>query len=138
MIELMVTYSLTMLGVHYSWGGDNRLEGFDCSGFVQECLASIGKDKKGDQTAQYLYDYFSSRHMFNSGLAERGNLLFFGKHSKDIGHIAIALDEDHLIEAAGGGRLCRTIEDAKRLGACVRIRPIRYRSDLVGIIDFTK
>jgi cell wall-associated NlpC family hydrolase len=128
--DAMIEYAKSMLGTPYIWGGSNALLGFDCSGFVQEVLASIGADPLGDQTAQTLFNHFSKSIQKEP---QKGSLLFFGKDQKRITHIAIALGDGQMIEAGGGGSSTKTRADAEKTGACVRIRPIENRSDLVAI-----
>lgn len=61
----LVTTALSYLGTPYIWGGDDP-SGFDCSGFVIECLKSVGLlSEKEDYTADGLY------HLFNPPIADR-------------------------------------------------------------------
>lgn len=54
-----VTTALSYLGTPYIWGGDDP-SGFDCSGFVIECLKSVGLlSENEDFTADGLYRKFS-------------------------------------------------------------------------------
>jgi cell wall-associated NlpC family hydrolase len=134
MKELFLAILMSHIGVPYKWGGNNRLEGFDCSGFVQEGLMSIGLDPRGDQTAQGLFEILSQIHnvkFINEPL--RGDILFFGKDAESITHTAVAINSVLMIEAGGGGRNTTTIEDAKAHSAMVRVRPIR--KDLVRIVE---
>jgi Cell wall-associated hydrolases (invasion-associated proteins) len=75
-----------MLGLPYIWGGSNPLTGMDCSGYVQEILAAGGVDPKGDQTAQGLFDFFSTNGLI--GAKGAGSLAFYGKSPKAITHVA--------------------------------------------------
>lgn len=128
MLEIMIFYSMSMLGTPYIWGGNNQLQGFDCSGFVQEALASVGMDPPGDQTAQSLHDFLTQKGWPTK--LERGSILFFGENLDNITHTSIALNERIMIEAGGGSKLTRSYVMAKEKGAYVRIRPIR--KDLVN------
>lgn len=114
------------IGVPYKWGGNNALEGFDCSGFVQEGLMSIGKDPKGDQTAYALLQGLRKKYpvLIDDGEIKRSDILFFG--SKDyITHTAVSIGEGLMIEAGGGGSKTKDFKAAMKAGAMVRIRPIR-------------
>ncbi len=135
MIENMLMYALLYVGVPYKWGGNNPVEGFDCSGFVQECFKSVGIDPAGDQTAQALYDRLSKKNL-RSQLA-RGSVLFFGKTRERISHVSIALNDTLMVEAGGGDSTVKTSQDAAKKNAFVRIRPINNRSDLVAVLKFT-
>jgi len=131
MIELLL-YAKAFIGVPYVWGGDNPFTGFDCSGYIQYVLQSVGEDPKGDQTAQSLYYHFKEEG--KEALVSPGALVFYGKSENHITHIAMAIDTFRVIEAGGGGRNNKSIEDCKKNGACVRIRPYNHRKDVVAVI----
>jgi len=40
--ESLMMFFQSVLGTPYKWGGNNCLEGYDCSGFVQDALSIIG------------------------------------------------------------------------------------------------
>lgn len=127
-IEIMLEYAMRFVNLPYIWGGQSPFLGYDCSGFVQECLASIGKDPRGDQTAASLYNYL--KVYTRPDILRRGSILYFGKSKDKITHVALALSPRIMIEAGGGGSKTLTAEDAKALDARVRVRPIR--NDLVA------
>lgn len=123
-------YALTFFGMPYQWGGGSRSSdfGIDCSGLVQKLLAYAKCDPAGDQTADDLYHYFMGNGIQNAfGI---GALAFFGTTSR-IHHVGFALDPKIMISASGGGRHVTTRDTAKRLGASVKIEPIRSRMDFV-------
>lgn len=122
----LVEYAKKFIGIPYKWGGQNPLEGFDCSGYIQEITASIGIDPRGDQTAQGLY-YYWAKHGVLQETVKPGCILFFGKDLNKITHVALAVNNFQMIEAAGGDSKTKTIQDAKKKGACVRIRPWNAR-----------
>jgi len=128
----LIAYAMCFVGLPYHWGGDDTIEGFDCSGLVQEILASVGKDPPGDQTADGLF-----RHFINNGtmdLRKPGALAFFGQLGKGITHVGFMVDSWRMLEAAGGGSKTRTLADAAKHNAYIRIRPITNRVDLVKVI----
>lgn len=131
-MKLLVDYALQFVGVPYVWGGANYLTGIDCSGFIQELLASCGADPPGDQTAQGLYDHFATQTV-PMHIPQIGALLFFGKSASEVTHVAMALDYYRMIEAGGGGSKTVDRATAAQQGAMVRIRAIDRRSDLVAI-----
>lgn len=128
-----MSYALTFVGTPYMWGGNNKLTGLDCSGLVQEILRSAGEAPPGDLTAQGLFDHFSQgRGEWNR--VQIGSLIWFGESTSKITHVAMALDQYRMIEAGGGSSRCLTVDDAKKCGAMVRVRPIASRKDRVAII----
>lgn len=132
MVETLILYALLMIKTPYIWGGNNPNGGLDCSGFVLEALNSVVYPSLPDMSSQGLYDHFKA-NKYRSGLT-RGSLLFFGKATNQISHVAIAIDEFSMIEAGGGGRGTLTTKDAIRHNAMVRIRPIKRRKDLIRAI----
>ena len=116
--------ALLFFQTKYTWGGNTREYGFDCSGLVCECLRSIGKLDKRDLTAQGIYDRYAARQ---TSSLHRNAILFFGESVEKITHIAIALNPTQMIEAGGEGRV-------ETKNGYVRIRPISNRSDLVAAI----
>jgi cell wall-associated NlpC family hydrolase len=129
--DLMVDYAKIFIGTPYKWGGSGA-GGFDCSGYIQEVLSCVGLDPKGDQTAQRLYDHFIKKGR-GTGIS-KGSLLFWGKSENKITHVSMAIDYWHHIEAGGGGKLTVNLKEAQRLGAMVRIRPIKSRKNLFSAI----
>ena len=90
----------------------------------------IGSDK--DYSAQGLYELLEKDGSFN--MWKIGAMAFFGKSATKVSHVGILLDQYRMVEAGGGDSRCKTKEDAAARDACVRIRPIRYRKDLVAVI----
>lgn len=131
-MNLLVQYALSFVGVPYHWGGSNPLTGFDCSGLVQELLASVGIDPPGDQSAQGLYDAFEGRS--THGVRSAGTLAFYGKSAREITHVAFMIDAYRTIEAGGGGHLTLTAQDAAAANAFVRMRLVGHRADLVATL----
>ena len=107
------------------------MQGYDCSGLAQEILASVGEDPAGDQTAHSLYRHFL--RYGKSGVKEAGALAFYGSATK-ISHVGFCIDQFRMVEAGGGGSAVKTVEDAARKNAYIRIRPITFRSDLIDTI----
>lgn len=125
--EAMVDYAKTFIGTPYHWGGESSDEGFDCSGFVQEILKSVGLDPRGDQTSDNLYRLFQrEKGQSNRMTPSPSDLVFYGSEAK-VTHIAMAINSSQIIEAAGEG-------STPTKKGMVRVRPINYRSDLVSII----
>jgi len=136
MIEIMMTYAMTFVGVHYRWGGNSPLDGMDCSGYAQEVLASVGKDPKGDQTAQGLFNHFHIKEGKPVQMSpQRGALVFFGRNYNRITHVGIALNDLLMIESGGGDSTTDSKTEAAKRNAMVRIRPISNRKDFLGAVS---
>lgn len=136
--ELMMAWAVNQTGKPYRWGS-NGPDSWDCSGLAQSFYAIIGIDPPGDQTAQGYYNYWSRQIGMNcfdiaKAVIGFGDMLYFGKDFQNVSHIAIAMSRHIMFEAGGGGSDCKTIEDARRLGASVRFRPIRSRKDYLCAI----
>lgn len=128
-MQIMIAYAMSLVGTPYIWGGKKVLTGLDCSGFVQELLKSAGMDPPMDQNAQAYYDHFESMSTHNS--MQAGALAFYGKDTRSIIHVAMLIDNYRVVESGGGGSHTLTRADAESSGACVRIRPIKYRGDFL-------
>lgn len=130
-IESAVNYAWYFIGTPYLWGGENPIEGYDCSGFVQEVLRSVGLDPTGDQTAQALWEYFK-KEGDAAPKPRAGALAFYGSRYR-ISHVAFCINDHQIIEAGGGGKKTRSKEDAANHNAFIRLRPIDHRKDLIEI-----
>lgn len=131
-MEFLIQYAMQFVGTPYKWGGESILEGYDCSGFVQEILRAAGMDPPQDQTAQGLYNHFQNSASHNSWSA--GSLAFFGTSVTEIKHVGFCINCYQMLEAAGGGPLTQSAHDAVRDRAFIRMRTIKYRNDLVSIL----
>ena len=126
-------YACKFIGTKYTWGGKSADEGFDCSGLVSEGLKGVGiLGNKALLNSQDLYNHFiqlqNSPNFKVASLIAKDSLLFFGESTKEIGHVALAINKYFLVESAGEGR-----QNTKK--GFVRLRPIKYRSDLVAALN---
>lgn len=119
------------LGKPYVWGGESDTEGgYDCSGLVYSVLNKCGM-KVPRTTAQG----YSTLGKTVTNI-QSGDLLFFGKSTKRITHIAIAIDSTQMIESRGNSKNTKTNK-----GKGVSITDISRRRDLVlvkRIVEFKK
>ncbi len=135
-MRLLKQYALSFLGKPYHWGGNDPNEGFDCSGLVIEILQSCGMlPHRYDATAQMLYDRFRDDEIkLGVQMPKLGDLVFFGRSKNHITHVGFMLDSKRMLEAGGGGSNIKSLEDAIKHDAFIRIRPIDVRSDLVAVV----
>lgn len=128
--------AFAFLGKPYIWGGDDPINGFDCSGFVIEIMKSVGLlPRGGDWTAQGLYEYFVTNGASPRKPAE-GVLVFWYNSAGDrIIHVEYCLDEMRTIGASGGGSSTDSAEDAARQNAYIKVRPINEMRGKMAYLD---
>lgn len=135
----LTEYLKHFIGAPYIWSGDGTGKkscGFDCSGLVLEGLWALGFYDGPDVSAQGLYNYLTKTALWREGNVDHandGDILFFGKSTSKITHVAVALGEGLMIEAGGGGSTCKTPTTSTGF---VRVRPIR--KDMVACIYLKK
>jgi hypothetical protein len=113
------------LGVPYVWGGESMTEGgFDCSGFVYNVLNKAGI-KVSRLTAQGYFNTFKNNKCTKD---VKGALLFFGKSTSNITHIAISNGDDTMYESIGGSKNTKY-----NPGKGVSHTDINRRNDLVAV-----
>ncbi len=111
------------LGKPYVWGGESMSEGgFDCSGYVFNVLNDSGI-KVSRTTAQGYFDKFKN----NSSVVDVGTLLFFGKSTKSITHVAICAGDGMMYESIGGKKNNKTTP-----GKGVTLSKMTRRKDFVA------
>ncbi len=134
MREHLVNLALKLQGCPYIWGGANPWTGFDCSGFVVWIYQVFGLLPSGDWTAQGLHDQLSRLTRDWPHPLEPGDLVFYGRDSEHITHVMLWLADGLVVGASGGGHECTTVDEARRRGASVKVKPLRYRSDHVALV----
>lgn len=109
------------------------MRGFDCSGFVCELMKAarmIGPHD--DLSSQALFDKFQNNGAWN--VRRAGSLVFYGQSPTKIEHVGMLIDSESVIQASGGDSNTKTLDDAIRDQAFVKIRHIQNRGDLVAVI----
>ncbi len=124
--------ALVYLGTPYKWGGDDP-SGFDCSGYVLECLKTVGLCSENDDfTADSLLKHFSDKQELDR--PEKGALLFHLNENSKAYHLVICLDESFQIGASGGDSQTTDRDKAWEQNGYVKIRPIKLRPQKTKII----
>ena len=132
-----IRYAMQFVGQPYIWGGDDPVEGFDCSGFKVEVLKSDGTlPRRGDWSSRGLFREFQKRGLVVTAPGP-GHLVFYASNSRPdyITHVEMCLDGLRAIGASGGGSKTLTREDAIRDNAYIKIRPIERGRPIVGYVD---
>ena len=132
-IKAAIEYAWTLLRwkVPYKWAGNDEYVGVDCSGMIVAIFRRIGLiSSRADYSSKMLYEKYS-RYPSRPG---PGCLVFYGKNLEHITHVAFMINRHQVIEAAGAGSECKTVEKAEELGARVRLNPHTYRTPL-AIVD---
>jgi len=128
-----VEYAWSFLGLPYRWGGDDPIQGFDCSGLVIEVLQGVGILPHGfDTTAEGLYQRFKSNALAK-GYA--GCLVLWFNASGLATHVELMVDDIHTIGASGGGSSTTSPQAAVDQNAFVKMRPLGYRGSNFKIVD---
>ena len=131
----MVKYAKSFYGVQYRWGGDDTIEGFDCSGLVIECLQAVGMFPFGQDTdANGLYEYYVSRGTLPEVPAP-GCLVFYFKNGRAC-HIGIYATMGLYITADGGRSTTLSAEVAAEQNAFVKLRPVSSRPEPIFVDPF--
>lgn len=132
--SLATKVAWSYINTPYRWGGDDPIEGVDCSGLCIEILKSVDRlPRKGDWTAHGLWERFKSKRTQNP---VEGCLVFWWNSAGDrIVHVEYCLDDTHSVGASGGGSATLDEQDAASQNAFVKVRPFRTRSRIAGFAD---
>jgi cell wall-associated NlpC family hydrolase len=134
--DLALKVAWHFLGTPYIWGGDDP-SGFDCSGFVIECLQSVGVlPRKGDWSAAGLWDTFKRGRRDMVTDYKPGDLVFYVvPGTENIIHVEILVDQERSIGASGGGSSVVSTPDAWRRNSYVKVRPMWTREGIYGVLN---
>jgi len=121
--EILMMVAKHYLGTPYIWGGDDP-SGFDCSGFVLECLKSVGEvGEHEDFTADQLMKKYAANEL---SAPTGGCLVFYLRPDGTARHVVIALSPLYHIGADSGGSGDTTPAQAWKDNAYVKVRPTKF------------
>lgn len=100
--ELML-YSFSLIGIPYKWGGNSRHEGFDCSGLVVHIYKNIlGIDLP--RTAKTLA---IAGGEISKNQLKIGDLVFFNINGNEFSHVGIYVGDNKFINSPSSNGLIR-------------------------------
>lgn len=138
-MDVLVQYAFALMikSKQYFYGGDDPIQGFDCSGFVQELMKAAGEIPAMSQKMSAI-SLFASFNLAVNGkqveYATPGTLAFFGKDEHSIVHVGFCVSPYLMLEAGGGDSSTVTEQVAIDRNAFIKLRPIRYRKDFLCYI----
>ncbi len=122
----MVRYAWTFVGTPYHWGGEDPIEGMDCSGLIGEVGSGVGVLPHGYRArARDIIDRF--KHLAVPETAVHGTPGLFLGWGNPITHIAVTIGHGLLIDASGGDSRTTSDAVAAEMDAFVKVRPVGYR-----------
>lgn len=124
--DFFLDYAWKFVRIPYVWGGDDPMRGFDCSGFVIECLKAVGKlPYEGDWTANAIWVLF--QHLKVDRPAPGALVFWQSLNSGQMTHTEIVVHRGISLGASGGGSSTLTLADAIQRDAYIKARPFRGR-----------
>lgn len=135
--EAFLISLMKYIGLPYVWGSKDPKQSLDCSGLIYNIFKNDLKiEPTNIMNSQSYFNYFKivANCEVLPGASDLGDLIFFGKDDQNIIHIAMALNNKLMIEAAGGGRDVVNVHIAAIKGAKVEVNEIARRNDLRAII----
>jgi len=106
--EIAARTAERFVGIPYRWGGDNVVEGMDCSGFVRAVYNLCGLSIPRTSRDQYRAGDAVSRQELQDG-----DLVFFGASADKINHVGIYVGGGKFVHAPRRGEEIRvtSVED---------------------------
>ncbi len=97
------------VGIPYQWGGNNVVEGMDCSGFVRAVYNLCGVNIPRTSMEQFRTGEYVGR-----GFLKDGDLVFFGSSDVSINHVGIYVGNGRFVHAPRRGDEIKvsSLEDA--------------------------
>lgn len=123
-----IAWQLAQKGKTVLWAAKGPNE-FDCSGlYTSGIRASGGPDLRLTWNAQRLFDA-----SLPTSVPLAGDAVFYGTSIHQVIHIATWCPNGWVLSASGATRRIKTVEDARAVGAEVRLHSrVQYRNDFLG------
>lgn len=93
----IISFGKTLLGIPYTWGGNNPTEGFDCSGLVKYIYANFGY-----QTPRVSYQQAAYGREVSMNTLQLGDILYFG--NSQVSHVGIYAGNNTMLHAPSPGQ----------------------------------
>ena len=98
----LVDEAHSYIGVPYSWGGEDPVTGFDCSGLTFSVYRESGIMLPRTSREQYKTGIFALKKDL-----KKGDLIFFKIRGNTISHVGIYAGHDRFIHSPGKGKTVR-------------------------------
>lgn len=125
-IDIALDIAKKLVNTPYRWGGNDPMEGFDCSGLMIEILQSVGLfPRNKDTTAHGLSLLYAETDILLPGV-----LVFYDwNDDRRMDHVEmiVAIDEDGqmlTIGASGGDDRTNALANAVAQSAFIKVRPL--------------
>ena len=105
--EKIILNARKLLGSPYLWGGKTPF-GYDCSGFIQSIMSSVGFQIKRDTSDQIIE---STMFDIDFKEIEKGDILFFNIDSEYVDHVGVWCGEEDKVIHCGGELKIQSIYD---------------------------
>jgi len=105
----LISLATSLIGTPYLWGGKSSF-GYDCSGFVQMVLKSVGVSFPRDASQQINFKNLEEISMEDS---LPGDLVYFSENNR-INHVAFIVEDGRILHSSGEVKLESIIEGKTR------------------------
>lgn len=137
--QVVVRTLLSLEGLPYLWpckengykGKDPADGGMDCSGAVQWARFQAGLIKRAEVRKYNADDLYRMLPRVSARGTAVGDLVFYGSEAH-VTHVMALVGSGKCVGETGGGPRCVTVEVSKKVGACMKVKKVAYRSDIVG------
>lgn len=107
--EKVVNMAFNYLNTPYKWGGNNAINGFDCSGLVRNIYLKVGKSLPRNTSEQA-----SATDKISRAQLKPGDLVFFNTNRRKFSHVGIYVGDNKFIHSPRTGAQVRIEELSSR------------------------